>query len=193
MESSPLFFSDLVRLIGFSIALAGALIAFALYRRNRPTFNAEPAPVPVATKIAYRDAPTVRVVDSQHFDRLRRTVRLAKGEQIDVLASHPIVGPRFRLTLKSIEMLDATPAAHLEVVYSGIQVSCGPLAKEIGYNEFLVPRAARDESRTGIFHYHESGEALEFMRIKVNAIDVGGGSVEFEVMQMRGSWPGLEG
>jgi hypothetical protein len=189
MESSALFSSDLIHLLGLSAVLACALIAFALYRRSRPTLDVEQTSAPAAASIAYRDAPTVRVIDSQHFDRLRRTVRLAKGEQIDVLASHPIVGPRFRLTLKSIEMLDATPAAHLEVVYSGIQVSCGPLAKEIGYNEFLVPRASRDESRTAIFHYHESGEALEFMRIKVNAIDVSGGSGEFEVMQMRGSWP----
>jgi hypothetical protein len=190
MESSALFSSDLIHLLGLSVVFAGALIAFALYRRSRPTLDVEQVS---AASIAYRDAPTVRIIDSQHFDRLRKTVRLAKGEQIDVLASHPIVGPRFRLTLKSIEMLDATPAAHLEIGYSGIQVSCGPLAKEIGYNEFLVPRASRDESRTAIFHYHESSEALEFMRIKVNAIDVSGGSVECEVMQMRGNWPGLEG
>jgi hypothetical protein len=193
MESSPLFFSDLGRLLGFSVALAGALIALTLYRRSRPTLNAEHAPAPVAAKIAYRDAPTVRVVDSQHFDRLRRTVRLAKGEQIDILPAHPVVGPRFRLALKAIEKLDATAAAHLEIAYSGVQVSCGPLAKELGYNEFLVPRASRDESRTAVFHFHESGEALEFMRIKVNEIDAATGSAEFEVMQMRGNWPGLEG
>lgn len=192
MESSAVFSSDLIHLLGLSVVLAGALIAFTLYRRSRPTLDVEQAPGPVTANIAYRDAPTVRVIDSQHFDRLRRTVRLATGEQVDLLASHPIVGPRFRLTLKSIEMLDTTPAAHLEIVYSGIQVSCGPLAKEIGYNEFLVPRASRDESRTAIFHYHESSEVLEFMRIKVNAIDVGSGGVEFEVMQMRGNWPGLD-
>ena len=128
MESSALFSSDLIHLLGLSVVLAGALIAFALYRRSRPTLDVEQAS---AASIAYRDAPTVRIIDSQHFDRLRKTVRLARGEQIDVLASHPIVGPRFRLTLKSIEMLDATPAAHLEIVYSGVQVSCGPLAKEL--------------------------------------------------------------
>ena len=160
MESSALFSSDLIHLLGLSVVLAGALIAFALYRRSRPTLDVEQASAPVAANIVYRDAPTVRIIDSQHFDRLRKTVRLAKGEQIDVLASHPIVGPRFRLTLKSIEMLDATPAAHLEIGYSGIQVSCGPLAKELGYNEFLVPRASRDEARTAVVRLQHEVEQL---------------------------------
>lgn len=192
MESSSLLLTDLLRLIGFTVAIAGVLIAFALHRRSRASVETQEVPVAVATDAGYRDTPTVRIIDSQHFDRLRRTARLAMGEQIDILPAHPIVGPRFRVTLKEIATLDATPAVHLEIVYSGVQVSCGPLAKEIGYNEFLVPRASRDESRTAIFHFHENGEELEFMRVKVNAIDRDARAVDIEVLQLRGTWPGTD-
>lgn len=189
MESSSLL-TDLLRLIGFSAVLAGVLIAFVVHRRNRSAGEREEAQAAVAAaKPDYRDTPTVRIMDSQHFDRLRRTARLGLGEQIDILPAHPIVGPRFRVSLKQIAMLDATPAAHLEIVYSGVQVSCGPLAKELGYNEFLVPRASREESRTAIFHYEESDDSLELMRVKVNSIDQDARAVELEVLQMRGSWP----
>lgn len=187
MESSSELLIDLLRLIGFAAALAGILIAFAAYRRNRSASHAEE--VPAAVLPGYGDAQTVRIVDSQHFDRLRRTARLSCGENIDIFPAHPIVGPRFRVGLKEIAMLDTMPAAHLEIVYSGIQVSCGPLAKEIGYNEFLVPRAFRDEARTAIFHYDESDQMLEFMRVKVVAIDTDARTADVEVMQIRGSWP----
>jgi hypothetical protein len=190
MESSSLLFSDLVRIIGISVAVAVAILAFALYRR--PRAHTPRTPKASGTRAPARDAPTVRIIDSQHFDRLRKTVQLTPGEQVDILAAHPVVGPRFRITLKGVETRETGAVAHLHVVYSGLQVSCGPLTTEIGYNEFLVPRATRDESRTAVFHYQESLEAMEFMRIKVTAIELDPVSVELEVMQMRGNWPGVD-
>jgi hypothetical protein len=190
MESSSLLFSDLVRIIGISIAVAIAILAFALYRRPRP--STERSPKPISVRAPNRDAPTVRIIDSQHFDRLRKTVLLTPGEHVDILTAHPVVGPRFRITLNGVDTHDGAPLAHLTVVYSGLQVSCGPQAKEIGYNEFLVPLATRNESRTAVFHYQESLEAMEFMRIKVTAIDLDPVNVELEVMQMRGNWPGVD-
>jgi hypothetical protein len=180
MESSSLLFSDLVRIIGISIAVAIAILAFALYRRPRP--STERSPKPISVRAPNRDAPTVRIIDSQHFDRLRKTVLLTPGEHVDILTAHPVVGPRFRITLNGVDTHDGAPLAHLTVVYSGLQVSCGPQAKEIGYNEF----------RTAVFHYQESLEAMEFMRIKVTAIDLDPVNVELEVMQMRGNWPGVD-
>lgn len=192
MDSSSLHITDLSQLIWFAVVLAAALIGVAVYRRSRGTIEAErTAPAPVA-KVAYSDTPTVRVLDSQHFDRLRKPVHLAPGQHADIFPTHPIVGPRFRISLHAISTHGAAEAAHLTVVYAGVQVSCGPLAKEVGYNEFLLPRASRDESRSAIFHYQEGSHTLEFMRIKVNAIDRSRNTVELEVVQMRGRWPGGE-
>lgn len=188
MDSSALHISDLSQLILLTLVLAAALIGFAVYRRSRGAIQEHIAPAPVV-KAAYSDTPTVRVLDSQHFDRLRKTVHLTPGQHADIFPTHPIVGPRFRVTLHALSTHDAADAAHVAVVYAGVQVSCGPLAKEVGYNEFLLPRAGRDESRSAVFHYQESSHTLEFMRVKVSAIDPSTNSVELEVVQMRGRWP----
>lgn len=189
MDSSSLHIADLSQLIWFAVVLAAALIGVAVYRRSRGAMQTEQtAPAPVV-KAAYSDTPTVRVLDSQHFDRLRKSVQLMPGQHSDIFPTHPIVGPRFRITLHAISTHDAAEAAHVTVVYAGVQVSCGPIAKEVGYNEFLLPRASRDESRSAVFHYQESSHTLEFMRIKVSAIDRSTNTVELEVVQMRGRWP----
>ena len=57
-------------------------------------------------------------------------------------------------------------AAHIAMSFGGTRVSCGPLVKEIDFNEFIVPRAGAT-SRAAVFHYRESGDSLDFMRIKV--------------------------
>jgi hypothetical protein len=192
MEPSPAFIFDLSQLIWFAVALAGVAIGIVAYRRARSSLDQVQASSTATGRIVYSDAPTVRIVDSQHFERLRKSVRLSPGEHSDILQAHPLVGPRFRLILNAIARHGVTDAAQIGIVYCGVQVSCGPLAKELGYNEFLVPCAARDESRSAVFHYQEAGNALDFMRIKVKEIDVTANLVEFDVMQMRGQWPGSE-
>jgi hypothetical protein len=189
MDSGPFISSDVLTFLSLVLALASVSVGYLIFRRARSEHHADPAP-PI--KISYRDAPTVRVSDSQHFDRLRKVFNLTAGEEVDILHSHPVVGPRFRVTLHGIVMHGASDAAHLSVVFHGQQVSCGPLGRELGYNEFYIPRAARDESRSAIFHYTESDNALDLMRIKVNSIDVSRGTAQLEVMQMRGNWPGSE-
>lgn len=189
MESASIISSDLLTCLGLVLALASVSVGYLIFRRARSTQTVEP-PAPV--KIVYRDAPTVRVSDSQHFDRLRKVLNLTAGEEVDILHSHPVVGPRFRVILHGIVMHGASDAAHLSVVFHGQQVSCGPLGRELGYNEFYIPRAGRDESRSAIFHYTDSDNALDLMRIKVNSIDVSRGTAQIEVMQMKGNWPGSE-
>lgn len=68
---------DLPQLLALAIAVTAALIAIGAYwRRQRPSALAGMQRQPVSAKpegIVYRDAPTVRVVDSQRVDRLRRS------------------------------------------------------------------------------------------------------------------------
>jgi hypothetical protein len=190
MDPESFLSSDILSLLSLVLALASVSVGYLIYRRARSS-NQVHQPAPIGA-LVYRDAPTVRVSDSQHFDRLRKVLNLSAGEEVDILHAHPVVGPRFRVSLRGIVMHGASDAAHLSVIFHGQQVSCGPLGRELGYNEFYIPRAARDESRSAIFHYAESDTALDLMRIKVNSIDVSRGTAQIEVMQMRGNWPGSE-
>ena len=63
------------------------------------------------------------------------------------------------------------------------------LSSSYGRDDVLVPRATRDEHRSSVFYYHERGDSLEFMRIKLKSADMGTGLVEFDVMQLHGHWP----
>jgi hypothetical protein len=185
---SPGLFADLSLLPLAISAAAGVIAAAAYYRRQRtsPLAAAEPPAEP--TGIIYNDAPTVRVVDSQRVDRLRKVVRLRTGDHIDVLETRTGTAPRFRVTLKAIDLREE-PLAHLIVEFGGTEVSCGPLVEEVARNEFLLPRAMRDEPRSSVFHYQESGDALDFMRLKMRAINPQAGTAELDIMQVCGRWP----
>lgn len=188
MDSSSLHILEIPQLIWFAVALGATLIGIGVYRRWRPSVHTGRARS-TGADVTYSDAPTVRVLDSQHFDRLRKPVHLTPGDHVDILPAHPVIGPRFRIILNGISVDGSHEAAHITVVYGGLHVSCGPLVKELGYNEFLVPRAGRDEARSSVLYYRESGHSLEFMRLKVNAIERNTRTVEIEVVQMRGRWP----
>lgn len=190
--------SDLPRLVGLLIAIAASIIAVAAYwRRERHSYavgSRETRPEP-ARGIIYRDAPTVRVVDSQRIDRVRKVARLSPGQHVDILedvpnAVNPGGTPRFRLTLKRVVRVeDGTALAHIRVDFGGTAVSCGPLVEEIAFNEFVLPRAARDEPRNCVFHYQESGDSLDFMRIKLRGVDMDADVAELDVWQVSGHWP----
>jgi hypothetical protein len=185
---------DVPRLAGVVIAVTGVFVALGAYlRRHRqtPAVTPPPAREPRPGRIVYRDTPTVRVVDSQRIDRLRKVVRLAPGEHIDVLEDAAgYLAPRFRITLKRVVRVDdGTALAQIAVDFGGTAVSCGPLVEETAFNEFVLPRASRDESRNSVFHYQESGDALDFMRIKLRGIDMDQDVAEIDVMQVSGHWP----
>jgi hypothetical protein len=192
MESISIFTMDLPRLLCLAIALAGGLLAAASFvRRQRypTTANMQRvATAQAAGKIIYHDAPTVRVAESQRVDRMRKLARLMPGEYVDVLENRGSPVPRFRITLKAIGHKDEGPTAHIVVSFGGTQVSCGPAVDEVGSNEFIMPRSGRDEPRTAVFHYHERGDALDFMRIKLRGIDAESGAAEIDVMQVSGNW-----
>jgi hypothetical protein len=192
MEPNSTLMTDLPRLLCLLIAFVGALIAALSYvRRQRHQTAAimqRQTPASSVGKIIYHDAPTVRVAENQRVDRVRKLARLAPGEYIDVIENRGSPVPRFRVTLKSISQQDDAPTAHILVSFGGTQVSCGPSVRELGNNEFVLPRAGRVEPRTSVFHYHERGETLDFMRIKFRGVDAESGAAEIDVMQVSGHW-----
>lgn len=176
---------DVLQQLWLAVGLVAAFIGAALYWRRQQA----PASATAATPgtIVYRDAPTVRVNDSQRVDRARKLLTLKNGESLDLLATAPGLPPRFRITVKNI-VAGGDEAAHLLVEFGGTQLSCGPLVHETACNEFILPRAGRDEHRSSIFYYHERGDSLEFMRIKLKSADADAGVVELDVMQLHGHW-----
>src|SRR5690606_13501207 len=124
--------------------------------------NAAPVRKPLVRKLIYRDAPTVRTIDSQRVDRVRKIARLHTGEHLDVLENHPGLPPRLRITLKRVVNCGECAVAHILVEFGGASVSCGPLVEEIAFNEYVLARASRDESRNSVYHFQESGNALNF-------------------------------
>lgn len=171
--------------IGLSAFIVGALY----WRRQHLPVTATRTAARPPAPIVYRDTPTVRVADAQRVDRTRKVIRLRARESVDVLPSVVGLPPRFRISCKNIIEGSDLEAAHIVVEFSGAQLSCGPLVDETAFNEFVVPRATRDEHRSSVFYYHERGESLEFMRIKLKSADLPSGLVELEVMQLHGHWP----
>ena len=171
--------------------MGGLVVAMTYLHRQRAAAALAMQRATVAPgKIIYSDAPTVRVAESQRVDRRRKIVRLAAGEHVDVLETPEGMEPRFRITLKSVVRM--ADAAHIAVAFGGTRVSCGPLVQEQSTNEFIVPRALGDESRSSVFHYYEKGSSLDFMRIRVRSLDAAAGTAELDVMQIAAHWPAAE-
>ena len=192
MDSTSLLSAQLPLLLCLAVAVTGGLVAAVFLRRQRAAhaIATQRGAAPAAGKIIYNDAPTVRVADSQRVDRRRKIVRLTAGEHVDILETPQGMEPRFRITLKSVVRM--ADSAHITVAFGGTRVSCGPLVQEQSTNEFIVPRALRDESRSSVFHYYEKGSSLDFMRIKVRSLDAAAGTAELDVMQIAAHWPPAE-
>jgi hypothetical protein len=189
MDSSVSYISGLPQLLLLTVAFTAGLIAILSHRyRQRTSALANVHASAAPGKIVYSDAPTIQVSDAQRVDRIRKVVRLAAGEHVDILEPAAGLPPRFRITLKTISRREGSDAAHLAVQLGGTRIGCGPLVEELGPNEFRVPRAAGDEPRSVLFHYHESGSALEFMRIKVRSLHPDEGNAALDVLHVRGHW-----
>ncbi len=172
-----------------AVGLVAAFIAGAVYwRRQHLPATATRGHARPAT-LVYRDSPTVRVADAQRTDRTRKVVRLKVGESLDLLPTPAALPPRFRVHCKSIVDGSDLEAAHIVIEFSGAQLSCGPLVHETAFNEFVIPRASRDEHRSSVFYYYEHGDSLEFMRAKLKSADPKTGQIELDVMQMHAHWP----
>src|SRR5262245_11555207 len=104
---TPTLLGELPKILCLVVALVGGLLAASTWwRRHRSSAafgglqrNAR-EPINVG-KIVYHDSPTVRVVDSQRVDRIRKVVQMTPGEFVDVLENRGSPVPRFRITLKN--------------------------------------------------------------------------------------------
>ena len=180
---------DVLQQFWFVVGLMAAFIVAAVYwRRQQMPATATRAPARSAP-IVYRESPTVRVADSQRVDRTRKVINLRVGEALDLLPNAAGMPPRFRITCKHIVDGSDLEAAHIVVEFSGAQLSCGPLVHETGFNEFVIPRASRDEHRSSVFYYYERGDSLEFMRMKLKSANLSHGTIELDIMQMHAHWP----
>jgi hypothetical protein len=180
---------DVLQQLWLAVGLMAALIAGAMYwRRQHLPATATRAAVRPAP-IVYRESPTVRVADSQRADRTRKIVPVQVGKSVDLLPTAAGLPPRFRITCKSIVDGSDLEAAHVVVEFSGAQLSCGPLVHETAFNEFVIPRASRDEHRSSVFYYYERGDSIEFMRMKLKSADLSTGLIELDIMQMHAHWP----
>jgi hypothetical protein len=194
MDSSSLHIYGLAELYGLpqllclAIAIAAGLVAATSYWRRHRTSLATPHSAPATGTIVYRDAPTVRLTDAQRIDRTRRVVRLMPGVHVDVLETRIGAVPRFRIALKRLVACE-DGLAHIKVDFAGSAVSCGPLVEEIAFNEFVLPRANRDESRNCVFHCQDSGDTFSFMRIRLRAVDIAAGWADIDIVQVEGHWP----
>lgn len=180
---------DVLQQLWLVVGLMAFIVGAVYWRRQHMPATAARTPARPSAPIAYRDSPTVRVADAQRVDRTRKLVRLRAGESVDLLPSVVGLPPRFRITCKNIVDGSDLEAADIVVEFSGAQLSCGPLVHETAFNEFVIPRATRDEHRSSVFYYHERGDSLEFMRIKLKSADLAGGQIELDVMQVHGHWP----
>lgn len=180
---------DVLQQLWLAVGLMAAFIAGAVYwRRHHMPATAARMPARPAT-LVYRDSPTVRVADSQRADRTRKVVRLQVGESLDLLPTPAALPPRFRLHCKGVVDGSDLEAAHIAVEFSGAQLSCGPLVHETAFNQFVIPRASRDEHRSSVFYYYERGDSIEFMRAKLKSADPKTGRIELDIMQMHAHWP----
>jgi hypothetical protein len=170
------------------IGLMACIVGAMYWRRYHLPATASRTPARPPAPIVYRDTPTVRVADAQRVDRTRRLVRLRVGESVDVLPTIAGLPPRFRITCKNLVDGSDLEAAHVAVEFSGVQLGCGPLVDETGFNEFIIPRASRDEHRSSVFYFYERGDSIEFMRLKLKSADLANRLVELEITQLHGHW-----
>ncbi|HLS81740.1 MAG TPA: hypothetical protein VK025_10090 [Steroidobacter sp.] len=189
MDTPSLHIPEIASLLWAAVAFA-ALVASAYRRRRQRLPITESAGTPPGPSyITYDDAPTVRVADCERVGRRRKLVRLALDESVDIVEPHPRLPPRFRITLKRILEIEGGPAAHVVVEFGGAAVNCGAEVRELGFNEFLMPRYGRNEPRSSLSHFQENGDGLDFMRVKLRAADAAEGWAEFDVLQASSRWP----
>lgn len=182
--------ADVLQQLWLAVGLVTAFIVGAVYwRRQHMPATANRTAARTPAPIVYRDSPTVRVADAQRADRTRKIVSLRAGEFVDLLPNAVGLPARFRITCKSIVEGSDLEAAHIAVEFSGAQLSCGPLVHETAFNEFVIPRASRDEHRSSVFYYSERGDSIEFMRLKLKSADASTRMIELDITQLHAHWP----
>lgn len=170
-----------------SIFILGIWVGRHRWRQRQVQVDAADA-VDEVLPLAGGDAPTVRVGGSERIDRLHRVVTLDVGEHADLLDMTFDRIPRLRIALIGIEQVEAHEYAQLRIELGGATAGCGSLVKEVGTNEFLVPRATPDEHRSSILHFHGRDDIVNFLRVKIIRIDSVTRSADIDVLHVCGHW-----
>ena len=184
-------------LFGFTawrVCLAGALLlSYAVYKflwLPRSVMPDEPseADADEIPAVAYSDAPTIRLTDTQRIDRLHRIVSLQVGQNADLNDLTFGRLSRLRLEFKGIEHEAGQDFVHLQVDLGGPAAGCGSLVQELAENSFLVPRAAPDDQRSLILYFCGKTDAVSFLQMKVRLINAVERSAAIDVLHVRGRW-----
>jgi hypothetical protein len=157
-------------------------------RHFRASKNA-PAPPVAKPVLTYNDVPTVRLQDSKRIDRLHKVLSLTAGQHIDLLDMTFDLIPKLRIELRRVEQLElGKDYARIHIELGGATASCGSLAKEVGPNEFLLPRANNDEQRCSILYFHGKEEIVNLLRVKVLHLSVQRQTAEVDVLHVCSQW-----
>lgn len=172
------------------VALLFAAYGLYLYhgRRKEASTDVVPASTPVARRLEYAEAPTIRLSDTQRIDRLHRIVTLKTGEHANLKDMTFGRLPQLRVILKGIDHDAGQDVANIEVDLGGAVANGGAAVKELKDNHFLVPRATLDEQRCAIHYFCGRSDAVSFLQIKVRRIDPVEGSAAVDVLHVRGRW-----
>jgi len=129
---------------------------------------------------------TVRLSDTQRIDRLHRVVTLAAGEKADLKDMSFGRLPKFSVSFGGVEQARGQDFAHIKIELGGASADCGASVRELGDNDFLVPRATPDDQRCSILYMSGKGDAISFLQVKVQKLDAVERSASIDVLHVRG-------
>jgi hypothetical protein len=129
---------------------------------------------------------TMRLSDTQRIDRLHRVVTLAIGEKADLKELSFDRLPKLSVSFNGVEHARGQDFARIKLELGGATADCGQSVKEVGDNDFLVPRAAPDDPRCVIHYMSGKGDAVSFLQVRVQKIDPVERSAAIDVLHLRG-------
>ncbi len=176
--------------IAVALVLSFALLTF--HRRKKVPVNGSAGKGP-ASKGSRRVAKavqdfmsTVRLSDTQRIDRLHRVVTLTAGQKADLKEMSFGRLSKLSVALTGIEQARGKDFARIKLELGGASADCGASVKELGENDFLVPRATIDEQRCSIMYVCGKPDAVSFLQVKVQNLNPVEGSVSIDVLHVRG-------
>lgn len=129
---------------------------------------------------------TMRLSDTQRIDRLHKVVTLTVGQKADLKELTFDRLPKLAVTFGGVEQARGQDFARIKIELGGASADCGMSVKEVGENDFLVPRSTQDDQRCLIHYMCGKGDAVSFLQVKVQKIDPVGGSAAIDVLHLRG-------
>jgi hypothetical protein len=168
-----------------AIVLGGVLLK--MYGSKKKPSRKKPAKQSVADDGVVQDfMSTMRLSDTQRIDRLHRVVTLTVGEKADLKELSFGRLTKLAVVFDGVEHARGQDFARIKLELGGASADCGVSVKELGDNDFLVPRAAPDDQRCIIHYMSGKGDAVSFLQVKVQKIDPIERSAAIDVLHLRG-------